>query len=369
MKVTISCLILILFICCQSQAQTEKQDIDLLAKYIATHQFSTEEQDGNGAIWTFVDPREDGSNVYKVVPYFGHSAARGLLRSGLDNHAAVRNWMTWYVSHLDTFGRMVNHYYHDLGTADSTVGPNDIDAQDADPASFWVLANEYYTTTGDKLFFTKAVKAKLEAAEKFIAENLTDKDGLTFANVNFAMKYTMDNAELYAGFNALANIEKEVYKDNAKYNLYRAKAGNTQKQMKIWLYDPVAGIYRNSANARTIVSQWYEQGVVALIWPQLCGLDAYNSDVAIHQREILSQNFNEKNGKDWTTDSFLIKKIDPYPWASIGYAYTMAGDTATGHRQLGYIIRLFKDPEQAEHRNVSEAGWALMHLSTIYKKQ
>ena len=368
MRALFTSLILLLFLCLQSYAQTEKQDIDLLAKYITAHQFSIEDQDGNGAIWTFLDPG-DGTNVYKVIPYFGHHAARGLLKSGLDNHAAVRNWMNWYVSHLDTFGRMVNHYYHDGGTADSTVGPNDIDAQDADPAVFWVLANEYYTTTGDKLFFTKAVKEKMEAAEKFIAENLTDKDGLTFATVNFAMKYTMDNAELYAGFNALANIEKEVYKDNARYNLYRAKAGNTQKAIMLRLFDPVSNLYRNSANTKTNVTQWNEFGVVTLIWPQLCGLDPYTSDVSAHQRAVLSQNFNDKNGMDWTTDSFITKKIDPYPWAAVGYAFSMAGDTTMGHKQLGYIMQLFKDPAQSAHCNVSEAGWALMHLGTMYKKQ
>lgn len=368
MKIAGTLLLLLLSICGQIHAQTQKQDIDLLAKYITSHQFSTEDQDGNGAIWTFMDAN-DGNNIYKVVPYFGHQAARGLLKSGLDNHAAVRNWMTWYVSHLDTLGRAVNHYYHDRGTADSTVGPNDIDAQDADPALFWILANEYYSATGDKMFFTKAVKTKLEAAEKFIMDNLADKDGLTFASINFAMKYTMDNSELYAGFNALANIEKEVYKDNGRYNLYRTKAGNTQKAITLRLLDPVSGLYRNSANTKTNVTQWYEDGVVALIWPQLCGLDPYTADISAHQRAVLCQNFNEKNGKDWIIDSFIIKKIDPYPWAAVGYAFSMAGDTAHGHKQLGYIIQLFKDPEHASHCNVSEAGWALMHLGTIYKKQ
>jgi hypothetical protein len=179
----------------------------------------------------------------------------------------------------------------------------------------------------------------------------------------------MDNSELYAGLTALSLIERDICRDNARYTLYKSKAANVQSAIMVRLFDPVAGLYKNSANAKTNITQWYDEGVVAMIWPQLCGVETYTCERSVHQRDVLTQNFSEKNGKDWTMDSFIIKKIDPYPWASIGYAFSMAGDTETGHKQLAYVILLFKDPEQSAHVNIAEAGWGLIHLSTLYKKQ
>jgi len=362
-------LILVICLCGKSFGQTQKSDMEVLAKYIMAHQFSGEETNAMGAIWTFTIGTEDDT-IYKVIPYFGHVAARGLLKTGVNNHSNVKSWMNWYIAHLDSTGRAVNHYYHADGKTDSIVGPNDIDAQDADPALFWMLASEYFSATGDKMFFSRYVKGRLETAEKFIADSLTDVDGLSFANLDFAMKYTMDNAELYAGLNALATIEKEVYKDNTRYSLYKTKAEKLQKAIALRLFDPVSGIYKNSANMKTNPTHWYDEGVVATLWPQLCGVETYSSPSATRQRDLLSQNFNEKNGKDWTGIKFVKDSIpvDTYPWASVGYIFSQAGDTTAGHKQLSYIISFFKDPEMISHININEAGWALLHLATIYKK-
>ena len=119
---------------------------------------------------------------------------------------------------------------------------------------------------------------------------------------------------------------------------------------------------------KTNVAQWYEEGIVATLWPQLCGVDAYSAANSAHQRELLDQNFNEGNGKDWTAMQFIENKVDNYPWAVVGYIYSMAGDTEKGRKQLTYIQKLFADPEQAAHCSINEAGWALIHLGISSKK-
>jgi hypothetical protein len=351
--------------------EPEPHDMFVLGRYITEHQFVTDTQSAYGAIWTFANPIDGGDTVYKVIPYFAHYAAMGLLKCGTPAYtSAVKNWMNWYLSHLDSVGRMTNHYYSLGGASDSVVDPNDNDAQDADPAMFWVLAGQYYTATGDLKFFTKDVKAKLESQAKFIAENLLDADNLTFANVNYAMKYTMDNSEVYEGFMSLATIEKEAYHDIAGYNLFRAKAARTQAAIMLRLYDPVSGLYMNSTNTKTNVKNWYEAGVVATIWPQFCGVETYKAERSVHQREVLCQNFNDKNGKDWTSEGFVKDSVsvDTYPFAVTGYVFSMAGDNVRGNHQISYVVQMFKDTAMSSHLNIEEAGWGLMHLATIFKK-
>jgi hypothetical protein len=361
--------ILILCISQRCVAQyTEPNDINVLARYITDRQLSTDTQSSNGAIWQWITPRGEDT-VYEVIPYFAHCAARGLARTGIAKYEVnAKNWMNWYLAHMDSIGRSVNHYYMTGSTVDSIVSPDDIDAQDADIATFFTLADDYLTATSDKLFFTKQVKVKLETAAKFLIENLIDKDHLSYASETYAMKYTMDNSQVYEGLMALAMIEKEVYLDNGSYNIYRAKAAATQAAIRLWLYDPVSGMYSNSTNTKTIAKNWYEPaGVVATLWPQFCGVESYKSERSAHQREIVSQNFNPKNKNDWTDSSFVQDTLHTYPWASVGYIYSMAGDTAAGHKQLSYVVGLFKDSTGA-HCNLEEAGWALMHLATIYKR-
>jgi hypothetical protein len=276
--------------------------------------------------------------------------------------------MTWYINHIDSLGKIVNHYYSVDGAVDSISGPDDVDVQDADAAMFWVLAQEYYTTTGDRKFFTPAVKKKIEAQAKFITTNLMDADHLTFATENFAMKYTINNSEVYQGLMALSNLEKEAYQDIAMYNSYRGKAAATQTAIKLRLYDPVSGLYMNSTNTKTDAKKWYENGIVATIWPQLCGVETYKSERSVKQREVLCQNFNDKNGKDWTTADTAKNYIDAYPYGAVGYAFSIAGDTARGHAQLRYVVQVFGDTSQANHCNIEEAGWGLMHLATLPRK-
>ena len=367
--ISVFAFISILCISGRSVAQeVEPHDMFVLGRYITDHQFTVDTQSSNGAIWTFAIP-VDNDTVYKVIPYFAHYAALGLLKCAIPSYnTAVKNWMNWYLVHLDSIGRITNHYYSLGGASDSVVDPNDNDAQDADPAMFWVLAGQYYSATGDIAFFTKDVKAKIEDQAKFISENLLDADNLTFANVNYAMKYTMDNSEVYEGFMALATIEKEVYHDIAGYNSFRAKAARTQAAIMLRLYDPVSGLYMNSTNTKTNVKSWYEAGVVATIWPQFCGVETYKAERSVHQREVLCQNFNDKNGKDWTSDQFIKDSVDTYPFAVTGHVFAMAGDTARGNHQISYIVQMFKDTAMNSHLNIEEAGWGMMHLAAIFKK-
>jgi hypothetical protein len=195
-----------------------------------------------------------------------------------------------------------------------------------------------------------------------------DADHLTYANINYAMKYTVDNSEVYQGFMALAAIEKDIYHDNAGYSIYKAKAGMVKDAIKLRLYDPVSGLYMNNANNKTNVKNWYDMGMVPTLWPQLCGVETCDADHSAHQREVLCQNFNDKNGKDWETVDFIKNGIDSFPNAAVGYVFSMAGDIR-GHHQLSYVVQLFKDPLMANHCNIEEAGLGIMHLSTVFKKQ
>jgi hypothetical protein len=97
-------------------------------------------------------------------------------------------------------------------------------------------------------------------------------------------------------------------------------------------------------------------------------VETYKAERSVHQREVLCQNFNDKNGKDWTSDQFIKDSVDTYPFAVTGHVFAMAGDTARGNHQISYIVQMFKDTAMNSHLNIEEAGWGLMHLTTIFKK-
>lgn len=377
LKIKLSVLLL-LFVYTASQkiiAQNFTQNnIDTLSNYIYNQQYADNTLPSYGAIRKNTGTVAiAGQNYCFIEPYFNHIATIGILQSNHpDKCGFALRWMNWYLNHLDTQGKMVNFCYKVDGTAESTcpagatgIFCNYIDAEDSDPALFWILAYDYYTTSGDQAFFTSSVKTKLETAATYLLDSLIDTDNLSVAKKSYPIKFTMDNSEVYKGLLALSKIEGQIYNDASKSSLYLAKANSVKTAVKTLLYNNTTGLYDYNLGSSIDSTQWYGFGITASVWPQLFGVDSLNDTRSIHQRIVLHNNFDGTPGTNWTTSAFL-GSVDAYTWASIGYLFSIAGDTAKGYAQASYISSVFVSPFPSTPCYVGDAGWVTMNMATKY---
>jgi len=348
--------------------------IDSISEYIYKRQYTIDTLTSYGAI-----KKSAGADVfsgqlyYAIEPYFSHIATLGMLKSNHpDKYGFTRRWMNWYISHLDSNGQTLNHYYKPNGKGETTCPTgatglycNHIDAEDSDPALFWILAYEYYLSSGDLAFFTPSLKIKFEAAAKFIIDSLIKSDNLSIAKRDYPVKYTMDNCEVYKGFLSLSKIEKDIYCDTLKANFYLTKANNTKTAIQTLLFKNSVQLYRPAIGEITDTTSWYEEGITTTLWPQLFGVDSINSSRSIRQRQVLNNNFDGTPNHNWTTSAFL-GNVDDYTWASIGYIFSLAGDTMHGYNQANYIANVFKPPYDYPPCYVADASWLIMNMTTKY---
>lgn len=147
---------------CLNAQEFTSASIDSLSQYIYSQQYSNTDLSSYGAIKK--SRSEDiflEQHYFKIEPYFNHIATIGMLKSNQpDKCGFALRWMNWYINHLDNNGQILNYYYKPGGTDETTcplgatgVYCNNIDAEDSDPALFWIVAKQYYETTNDGSFF------------------------------------------------------------------------------------------------------------------------------------------------------------------------------------------------------------------------
>ncbi|MBC7410997.1 MAG: T9SS type A sorting domain-containing protein [Bacteroidia bacterium] len=350
------------------------QSIDTLSNYLYSLQYSDNTLPSYGGVKKNKGLAIiGGQNYCSVEPYFNHIAAIGILKSNHpDKCGFAKRWMNWYLNHLDFQGKTLNHFYKQDGTGESTCPPggtgffcNHIDAEDSDLALFWILAYDYYTNSNDLAFFTPAVKTKLETAAKFMMDSLIFSDNLSVPMRSYPIKYTMDNSEVYQGLLRLSKIESLIYNDTAKSSLYLSKANAVKTAIRTLLYNNAAGLYDFYLGSAVDSTQWYNSGIVASLWPQLFGVDSLSDARSIHHRNVLHNNFDGTPNTNWTTPAFL-GTVDAFTWASIGYLFSLAGDTAKGFAQANYISNVFVSPFPSTPCYVADAGWAIMNMALKY---
>lgn len=348
---------------------------DSMARYITSRQFVNSAYPSYGAIMKDGGPAlyVMSTAYYMVDPYFGHIACRGLLRSCDPNRFShVKNWMNWYITHLNPDYTMYRYYYQASGTGETSCplatfpNCNYIDAQDSDPSVFCGLAYEYFTYSQDSVWFVSAgTRIKLEGMINFVINQLMQPDYLCYAKTNYAVKFTMDNSEVYWGLYSLARIESEIYHDSAMASYYMNLADQVKNAIRTTLYNTTTGRYRFTQTHNITDSCWYQcgaqYGITAAIFPQLYGVDSLNDMRSIIQRQALNNNFDGSPMPDWTSPAFL-STVDVYGWPLVGYLFTIAGDTAKGFAQGNYLINEYAYPYSIPPNFVGEAGWMLMLL-------
>ncbi|MCX7017648.1 MAG: hypothetical protein NTY46_01375 [Candidatus Sumerlaeota bacterium] len=182
---------------------------------------------GPGRAWRNGDP-------IWTVPYFSCYAAQGLISAYTMTRDAslldpVRRCLDWHANHLKADGTITDY----TGNYPNYSSTGDADSEDSYAAMFaWTLW-EYYKETLDSGY----VAAKMPAVRKVAAvmDGLIQPDGLTWAKSSYLMKYTMDNAEVFQGYYAAAQLA-DVAGDDAAHSAWLAQADRVRNAVMSWLY-------------------------------------------------------------------------------------------------------------------------------------
>lgn len=140
-----------------------------------------------------------------VVPYFANIGATGLARAyALTKDAryitAAWSWLTWYQQHMNGQG-FVTDYVYANGSWRST---GSMDSTDSYASTFLVAVREAFAASGDTTKLLSLKSGVSRAAQAI--EATTHPDSLTQAAPSWAWRYLMDNAEVYEGWRAAAEL-------------------------------------------------------------------------------------------------------------------------------------------------------------------
>lgn len=323
-----------------------------------------------------------GKQYYRVSPYIANLGVLGILRSHAPGHLGIaERWMTWFTAHLTPQsapdGVPFEHFYLADGSGETVcVKPGDHflcrynDATDSAAATFFSVLQAYIQAGGKPDVLTNA--ARKNQMERMAATllDLQQMDGLFWAKRDYQVKYLEDNCEVYAGLNALAELEQKVYHAPSQADRYRQAADRTRQGILKELYDPNTERYfvakfEDGKRQAPDLGKWFPD-MQSQLWPQLWGVvDAKDPRTEAVMR-ALNRHWNGKSGPDWAVNPEKINGgwID----ADVAYAALLAGDTDHVVVYLHALERgkLAQTPDRfAWPYTAADAGWLLQILTRL----
>ncbi len=157
----------------------------------------------------------------KMNPYFADFAALALLDKAEEYAAAVKKYMDWHFSHLNTAETDHNGidgtiYDYIITLKDGRISNESVsivkneksyDSVDSYAATFLSVLNKYYNKTGDSEYI---ISHSSEIQRIINALFATYHNGMTIAKPEWQVKYLMDNSEVYEGLLAAAELFDNV---------------------------------------------------------------------------------------------------------------------------------------------------------------
>jgi hypothetical protein len=189
-------------------------------------------------------------------------------------HPQVREWIAWYIRHLnhpDKWGLSCTVYdYNVNGT--TVTSAYDADSTDSYAATFLTLAWTYWRT-GDETAhgYLRTLKSELECIANVIFETQQD-NGLTWAKPDYKTEYLMDSVEVYRGLKDAGDLFETAFHDNDRGSRYRLHAAKALHGIADSLWDPAHNSYRTYAGAPPADWKvWYPDST-AQLFPVLEGV-------------------------------------------------------------------------------------------------
>jgi hypothetical protein len=293
-------------------------------------------QTGDGA---FTMSADRGTQGYKIVPYFSNIAARALLENPTPAViAAVKNWMTWYMAHLNTDGSVYDYYASNYTGSVTYNSTSDFDSIDSYAATFMTLAKRLCDVSpSDKTWLANNYSAQLI----LIGNALTlvrETDGLTIAKPSYQVEYTMDNSEVNEGMTDMVWLSQNVITGGDPAYWQTLLTSNTQAiETDLW----------NTSNSRYFmykggpVANWstFYADATCQLYPIWCGVIQPDSQRA----QALWHTFNASY-PNWQTGQ--IYDTGGYPWTVLSYTAAVMNDKARADSYLGYVQTFIDEGKQ-----------------------
>ncbi len=300
-------------------------------------------QRDTGAICIYKDQR-------RILPYDANIAAYGLIEvPGYEDN--VKKWIDWYFSHVNDDGTVYD-YKIENGVE---ISLNDCDSEDAYAGTFLSLIWKYYQKTGDFQYLIDRQETLIKIAD--VIRNLQQEDGLTWAKMNYRVKYMMDNCESYMGLRDYANFCINVLGNPSLFNLYNESAERIRSAIlnKWWDEERGGFVWAEHANGVQAKCDWskFYPDAASQLWTIYHGIIEPKGTIA----KKIYGTFNSHH--DWASIPGSA------PWCSIGYVATMMGDK---DRLLVYkeaFKEKFEDKNYPWPWNCREAGCYLLMESRL----
>ncbi len=279
------------------------------------------------AAWLNTRQLQDGAILYtssKIEPYYANLAATGLTKIPAQL-PHVRQWMAWFVSHINTgdvwgLGGTIYDYGYSAGVETPL---NSADSVDSYNATFLTLSRVLYDT-GDPTSqqYVASLKPTLEKLAAAIVA-IQQPDGLTIALPGTKFAYLMDNAEVYRGLSDLSYLESNVFGNGANASMYTQDAQLVATGIgSLWNASNSTYAYAksepNGVLNQSNWSNWYPDATSQL-YPIVEGVIAPSSAQALS----LWSGFNSVYPQ-WST----LSNPSGYPWAVVADTAVLMNDTS-----------------------------------------
>jgi hypothetical protein len=277
---------------------------------------------------------------YELAPngklnwYFANLGLLPLVRvlGAADLDTYVRTYLDLYLASLEANGS-IQDVELPYGRANPSVFKKVLsDSDDAYAATFLSLAARYVSTSGNWTWW-EANKAKLKTVAYRNLALTTKPSGLTAVfqsprSQTNSLGYLMDNCEGYRGLRDFAAILRGR-SELLDANYYDLLATNTAQGIRNLLYNLNAKCFLAS-DASAVPGKVFYPDTSCQVYPQVFG---------VAELEPLFANgwtYLNTQSPGWETG-----KYDPFPWAVLGYAAALRGQTVQAKTQLASIEKIF----------------------------
>lgn len=223
-----------------------------------------------------------GSGPERVCdPYAANQAVCGLLlgvppRYRSDAAMVGQKWIRWYCAHANPNGTIDEH----RGPEDALKPAGRAANTDATAATFLAVVAAHYDQTGDDRTIIGAWDRITKVAEAILIT--LQKNGLTYARRDEPVAYLVNNAEVWAGFDAFSKLCNRIRKkDEGKE--YAAQAEALLAAIDNWLWQQKEGLYgwalRSNGKLEAGLDKWSPQWVAQLAAIALLPEDERRNDL------------------------------------------------------------------------------------------
>jgi hypothetical protein len=307
--------------------------------------------------WLASQQLTDGAIMYtpaQIEPYFANLAAIGML-SDSTRIPQVEAWMQWYIGHFnwpDYNGLYGTVYDYNISNG-VEVNTDTYNSVDSYAATFLTLAEALWDTgnPGAQAFIRSIGEYDFIVVGNLLLK-MQQSNGLLIAQPDYPVEYLEDDCEDYRGMMDFANLATQAWGDTFTTTLFQTQADTLQSAIQNILYIPASGLYyAYEGAAAPNLGTWFPDSV-SQVFPITNGVIAPASS----QAKGVYSKFNAA----WPGWPQLNHNgQDLFPWALVGYAGYLMGDTANTNAYINTIQNQYVNvtPDFPWYFFDAEGGW------------